>query len=190
MGPGWNGGMLSVLFKPLHCNNAVIQTQIVGICCSIETSKVCWSCCGADWKSNPLSHGCGEVRNFVFLNQSWCQRLSFVWLSDVFFHEPHHTLKPLPCIRPCFQPQRLVPPSADLRDMNNQPGLCLTANKPGNAGVTHISDTVLSLSVRGYFEVQWDGIRGPTVEMVKHAGNARWRNKWKFLSSPYILTKG
>lgn len=64
-------------------------THRVNLQCA-ETSKVCWSCCGADWKANPGLMG-AERSGILFFKSKGCQRLSVRWLSDVFFpwNTPH-----------------------------------------------------------------------------------------------------
>lgn len=132
--------------------------------------------CWLEIKSS--AHSCGGVRNFVILDQKWCHQFSFVCLTFFFFCPCiHHTRGKKLNLNNLNHFLTFVPtsnrsvwsPSANLRDMNNQPGFCLTENKPGNT-------TCLSLYVQQYFEVQRNGIwRTGNERTGVSDGDRKWR---------------
>lgn len=145
--PFVNSGMLTVVLKPLYP-----RTQVGGICWVLKPQRFVDLVAVMTGNQTLVSW---RGQEFCFSSQKLCQRFSFLWLTDSIFMKYATHRKKSGTLNNLNHFLTFVPTfnhnawslSADLKDVNNQPGLFLTANKPGKVEVMQIFDTVLSLSV-------------------------------------------
>lgn len=151
-------GTLTVMLKLSGFSGAVAQTQIVGICCILEPQRFV-DLVAVLTGNQTLVSRLWKGQEFCFLRQTRVPTVLGSMAHGQFFpwSKPHtggkklnlnnqnHFLTFVPTLD-----RSAWSPSAGPKDMNNKPGLCLTANKPGSANPCR-SVTQCSLCLRVFW---------------------------------------